>query len=342
MKGGLVGVWDGVFGAAEAFGAGGELAPFGALESEENFVEIAIAIFRAAKSGLDFCINGQGFEDVSNGFIEQGIGDREEAHEEHGGAFFAQASGDGKVFAEIGASERGTDEFGRLAGAHGDDSENGDPAAEFAFAEEGEGFTDTMDFRAQPEGGRIEIAEKAIKQRWLLFEERFDGGVIEFGSGDGAEELKLDEVVAGDVAGLDHRGFAEEVALEIAVAEVAGLVEIALRFHFFGQQGGAGKLLRDARAAVSVEQGEIDLEVAGEVDQRLQFVVAQEIVESEQITVLAKLSADTDDFIGGFHAFEDFDDDAVRRKQMRSAEAQSEFIHVDEGTRMAGERLQIV
>ena len=109
LEGGLVGVGDGVFGAAEAGGEGGELGPFGAFEGEEDFVEIAIAVFTAAEGGFDFGIDGQGAEDFLDGLIEQGIGDGEESHEEENGTFFVKAGGGGKILAEIGAGERGTD-----------------------------------------------------------------------------------------------------------------------------------------------------------------------------------------------------------------------------------------
>lgn len=105
----MVGVGDGVFGAAEAGGEGGESGPFGAFEGEEDFIEIAITVFTAAEGGLDFGIDGQGAEDFLDGLIEQGIGDGEESHEKEDGTFFVKACGGRKFLAEIGASERGAD-----------------------------------------------------------------------------------------------------------------------------------------------------------------------------------------------------------------------------------------
>ena len=58
MEGGFVRVGDGVFGATEALGEGGEPGPFGAFEGEEDFVEIAIAVFAAAEGRFDFGVNG--------------------------------------------------------------------------------------------------------------------------------------------------------------------------------------------------------------------------------------------------------------------------------------------
>jgi len=54
LEGSLVGVRDGVFEAAKAFGESCEFGPLGAFKSEQDFVEIAIAVFAAAESGLHF------------------------------------------------------------------------------------------------------------------------------------------------------------------------------------------------------------------------------------------------------------------------------------------------
>ena len=343
MEGGLVGVGDVVFEAAEALCEGGEARPLGALECEKDFVEIAITVLAPAERGLYFGIDGQGLQDILDGLVEQRVGDGEESHQKHGVAFSAEAGGRGKILAEIGAGEGGVNQFRGLAGTHGDYGEDGNPTAKFPFAEQGDGVADAGDFGAQAERGRIEIAEQAVEQGRLLLEQVLDGSVVEVLSGDGAYELKLNELVAGNIARFKHRGLAEEVALEVAVSQIARLVEIALCFHFFRQQREAITKIffGDALAAIGIEEGEVDFQVVREIDQRLKRRLAKKIVKSEGIAILAEFPADADDFVGGLHAFENFDDDAVGRKQPGRAEAKSEFIHVDESAGVAGEILQI-
>ena len=60
MDGGLVGVGDCFFVAAEAFDVGGELGPFGAFDGKEKFVDVAESVFAAAEGGFDFLGNGEG------------------------------------------------------------------------------------------------------------------------------------------------------------------------------------------------------------------------------------------------------------------------------------------
>src|SRR5208337_4996768 len=108
----------------------------------------------------------------------------------------------------------------------GDNGENGEPAAELAFTEQGEGLADAVDFAAEPEDGGIQIAEKAVEQGRLQLEESFDAVEVQFGSSDGIEQLELNELVAGNLARFDHGRLAEKVALEIGEAEAAGFIEV--------------------------------------------------------------------------------------------------------------------
>ena len=236
MKGGLEGVGDGFFGDGEAIDTGGEAGPLGTFESEEKFVDVAMAILAAGEGGFGFLADGKGVEDVGDGLVEKGVGDREQAHKKKGGAFVVHARGVREGFAEIGAGKRGADEFERLASAHGDDGKNGDPSAEFAFAEEGEGFANAVDFGAQAERRGIEVAEQTIAQGRLLLEHLFDHGIVGHSRGNDGEQLKVDELVAWDVACLDHRRAAEKISLEIAVTKLTCLGKFVFRFHFFREQ----------------------------------------------------------------------------------------------------------
>ena len=79
----------------------------------------------------------------------------------------------------------------------------------------------------------------------------------------------------------------------------------------------------------------------GKINQRLQRRLAKKIVKSQGITILAKFAADADDFVGRFHALQNFDYDAVGRKQPRRSKPERELINIDERTGIAGEALQI-
>ena len=129
---------------------------------------------------------------MGHGLIEESVGDGEKAHEEEARFFVVHARGVRELLAKVGAGERGTDEFRRFAGGKGDDSEDGNPAAELAFTEKGEGVTDAVDFGAQAEERVIKITEQAIEKRRLVLEKFFDGGVVEFRTGDEIEQAKFE------------------------------------------------------------------------------------------------------------------------------------------------------
>jgi len=299
LEGGLEGVGDGFFGDGEAIDTGGEAGPFGAFQGEEKFVDIVKAVCAAGEGGFDFQDDGEGAEDFGDGLIQESVGDGKKAHEEEAGLFVVHARGVGEFFAEVRAGQRGADKFRRFAGGKGDDSEDGDPAAEFAFAKKGEGVADAVNFRAQAEERGIEITKQAIEERRFVLEKFLDGSVVEVGCGDEIEQAELKELVAGDLAGFDHGGLAEEVALEIGVAKPAGFGEFGFSFDFFSEEGDAGfaVFFDDAAAAVGIENLEVDFEVLGAFDERGELGVVDEIVEGEGIAGVDEVAADFGDFV---------------------------------------------
>jgi len=113
----LVGGGDAFFGATEALDVSDEAGPVGAFEREEKFVDVAERILAAAERGLDFSGDGEEFQDVVHGLIEESIGDREKAHEEQAGTSILEPEMGGDFFAKIGAGEGGPDQFRGLAAA---------------------------------------------------------------------------------------------------------------------------------------------------------------------------------------------------------------------------------
>src|SRR5208337_3559076 len=204
----------------------------------------------------------------------------------------------------------------------GDNGENGEPAAELAFTEQGEGLADAVDFAAEAEDGGIQIAEKAVEQGRLELEEPFDAVEVQIGGGDGVEQLELNELVAGNFARLDHGRLAEEVSLEIGEAEAAG----------FGGEG---------FPRAGIKQLEIDFEEVSQLDEGPGVRSVHKIVESEEVAGLAKLVADGENLLRGLNGFQDLHNNAVRRKQPRSAKAQGQLVYIDEGAGMAGQKLEI-
>src|SRR5208337_57840 len=225
----------------------------------------------------------------------------------------------------------------------GDNGENGEPAAELAFTEQGEGLADAVDFAAEAEDGGIQIAEKAVEQGRLELEEPFDAVEVQIGGGDGVEQLELNELVAGNFARLDHGRLTEEVSLEIGEAEAAGFIEVALRFHFFREQGDiwAAVFGGEGFPRAGIKQLEIDFEEVSQLDEGPGVRSVHKIVESEEVAGLAKLVADGENLLRGLNGFQDLHNNAVRRKQPRSAKAQGQLVYIDEGAGMAGQKLEI-
>ena len=75
-------VGDGGFVDAEARGDGGERGPIGAFVGEEEVVDIAMWIRTTAESDADFGRDRESGEDLLHRAIENGLGNREQAHEE--------------------------------------------------------------------------------------------------------------------------------------------------------------------------------------------------------------------------------------------------------------------
>jgi len=171
----------------------------------------------------------------------------------------------------------------------------------------------------------------------------FDGGVIQFGRGDEMKKSKVEEFVAGDFAGFDHRWLAEEISLETGEAEIAGFGEFFLGFHFLGKQSDAGLAIffDYAAAAFGVEKLKIDFEIVGAFNERSETRPVNEVVECERVAGAAEVPADPDDFLSGRNGFENFDDDLAGRKQARRVEAKGEFVYIDEGQSVASKCLQV-
>jgi len=96
LDGELVGIGKFFFNFAEAGGAFAEFLPLGTLHGEKNFVDVAETVLAAAESGFDVLGDGELQQDLVHGLIEQGIGDREKAHEEEAGTLIWKAGGPGQ------------------------------------------------------------------------------------------------------------------------------------------------------------------------------------------------------------------------------------------------------
>lgn len=75
-------VSDGGFVDAEPRGYGRQRWPVSAFAGEEQIVDLAIVICAAAERGANFGRDREVGEDLLDGAIEDGVGDREQAHEE--------------------------------------------------------------------------------------------------------------------------------------------------------------------------------------------------------------------------------------------------------------------
>src|ERR1700751_2721705 len=290
------------------------------------------AIAPAVQGRLDFLRDRQSAKHFDNGPVEKRIGYREEAHEEQRSFLAGKSCSRRKFFAEVSAGQRRTDQFRRLAATHRHDRENRHPAAKFLFAEEREGVTYAANFPAQPQRWGIQVAQQPVEQGRLLLEKFFDGTVAEFRCGNRRQQLKMDKFVAGDVAGLDHGRPAEKIALEETEAEMASLRELAFGLDFLRKQGNVAVTVFSGEtfAAAFVEQLEIHFEEMRQLDEGLKPGRIDEVVESEEVALVAKLTAQFDVFFGGLNGFEDFHDDTIGGQQSSGAQPQCQPIYVDE------------
>jgi hypothetical protein len=91
---------------------------------------------------------------------------------------------------------------------------------------------------------------------------------------------------------------------------------------------------------VGVQELEIDFEELREVDEWGHFRLVDKVVERKDVSGIAQIAADRDDFVGGIHRFQDFNDDALRGKKSSYAEFERQLINIDEGAGKAREMLQ--
>ena len=200
-----------------------------------------------------------------------------------------------------------------------------------------------MDFAAEAEDGGIQIAEEAVQQGRLELKKSLDAVEVQVGGSDGVEQLELNELVAGNLAGFDHGRLTEEVALEIGEAEASSFIKVALSFDFFGEEG-------EIRAAVfggegfpriGIKQLEIDFEEVSQFDEGAGVRGVHKIVEGEEVAGIAQLAADGKNLVSGLNGFQDLHNNAIRGQQTGSAKAQGQFVDIDEGAGMAGQKLEI-
>ena len=151
MESGLEGGGDGFFGDGEVIDAYGEARPFSAFECKEEFVDIAETVLAAGESGLNGLGDRERAKDFGDGLVQQCVGDGKNAHEKEIRFFVVHSSGPGKLFAEEGTGQGSAGEFGSFVGSEGNDGKDGDPAAEFAIADESKGMTNAVGFGTKAE-----------------------------------------------------------------------------------------------------------------------------------------------------------------------------------------------
>lgn len=316
---------NGGFGDGEALDTDGQVGPFGAFQCENELVDIVQTVGAAGEGGFDRLSDGERAEDVGNGLIEKGIGNREQSHEEEVGLFIVHVRGVRELLAEVGTGEGGTNEFGGLSGGEGHDGEDGDPAAKFAIADESEGMTDAADFRAKTEERGIEIAKQTVEERRFVFQKVFDGLLVEFGRGDKLEKVEVQELVAGNFTGFDHGGLAEEIALKVGIAKTACFCEFVLCFDFLGEEldRGVSVLFSNTAPAVGIQKLKIDFKILGVFDERREIRAVNKVIEREGIPRVAEALADVDDFVRGRDGLENFNDDAIGGQKAGCVEPES-------------------
>ncbi len=109
--------------------------------------------------------NGQAREDFRDGTVENGVGDGQQAHQEKVGALGGMPAGWDMASQKKPRVKAVRISSRCLAGGHGHDGEDGDPAAKFDFTDQLHGFANAVNFAAKAEQRRVQIAQELIDQR---------------------------------------------------------------------------------------------------------------------------------------------------------------------------------
>ena len=89
---------------------------------------------------------------------------------------------------------------------------------------------------AQADGGAVEVAQELVRERDVLLDDLLEPAVVELRAVQLAQELEVNDFRAGKPAALDDLGLAEEVALDVAAAELRRFFEVFLRLNLLRQQ----------------------------------------------------------------------------------------------------------
>ena len=108
---------------------------------------------------------GQAREDFRDGTVKDGVGDREQAHQEQVGAWGDMPAGWDMASQKKPRVKAIANQFGWLVVGHSHDDEGGDPSAKFGFTEQLNRFANAMNFAARAEQTRVQIAQELIDQR---------------------------------------------------------------------------------------------------------------------------------------------------------------------------------
>ena len=284
---------------------------------DREFQQLPVQAVRACNASLISCAHRQFRQNGIERLVEDRVHHGEKAHQEQIVRMRRHSRERRQQLAESPADERHGHQFIGFSIRQHADRNHRDPFPEFAFAEQGKGVRDGVDFRAEAEGRGVEVSQQPERKGSFVLD--FGGQFldVEFGSGRRVQEFEVGQFEGRQRAMLHHFGAAEKIALEQRVSHFHGRRVFLLGFHFFGQHADVFFRVPGNKRALflPVGEAEIHLDDVGERDQRSPVGRIHEIIERDRVSRLLQAPAGVDDFLVGIDVFENFDHHRIGREK---------------------------
>src|SRR5438093_884922 len=319
-----------------------ERVPLRLLVREHAGEDVAKPVAVAEERHRDVVGQRQIGEHVVHGAAGDGVEQREESHEEQLLAALLELHAGRDDLAEARADQRVHEELAGLLVREAGQGDHRGPLTHGILVEEGQRLPHRRDPVAEAEGDRIDVGHQLVRERRLTLDHVLEIAEVEIRPIDLAEQLQIALLDARDVAAREHERLGEEVALQVRVPQADRLVELGARLDLLGQRldlaGGDEGGKRGLGAGVGA--AEVHLDDVGEADQRVVPVVADHVVERDQVSALLQITAGVEDLVVLLDILEDLDHDAVLGQERGVALHQRVAREVDERALAAGEALE--
>lgn len=138
------------------------------------------------------------------------------------------------------ADQRQGNEFRRFFIAHAGHGNERNPFTDAAFAEEGKGVGNGVNFRNERKRRGIQITQEVVAERNFGLDALADFAEVHLRVVDSLKNAQKIQFVAGNIVMADHLRLDEKVALKVGVSSVIGALQFLVGLDFFGDQKNAG------------------------------------------------------------------------------------------------------